>query len=107
QSLAQLLKRPEITIEHLVPILRDLMPEFFTDPSANMPGAATDNEPFANDQRPLLACPELAEGTNDAFAEERRPKADDVLPSAIRNELKSVETEIKYEGYLLQQQRGI
>jgi tRNA uridine 5-carboxymethylaminomethyl modification enzyme len=107
QSLAQLLKRPEITIEHLVPILRDLMPEFFTDPSANMPGAATDNEPFGNDQRPLLACPELAEGTNDAFAEERRPKADDVLPSAIRNELKSVETEIKYEGYLLQQQRGI
>jgi tRNA uridine 5-carboxymethylaminomethyl modification enzyme len=29
------------------------------------------------------------------------------LPSAIRNELKSVETEIKYEGYLLQQQRAI
>ena len=28
------------------------------------------------------------------------------LPS-IRNELKSVETEIKYEGYLLQQQRAI
>jgi len=30
-----------------------------------------------------------------------------VLPSALRNELKSVETEIKYEGYLLQQQRAI
>jgi tRNA uridine 5-carboxymethylaminomethyl modification enzyme len=29
------------------------------------------------------------------------------LPSALRNELKSVETEIKYEGYLLQQQRAI
>ena len=29
------------------------------------------------------------------------------LPSSIRNELKSVETEIKYEGYLLQQQRAI
>ncbi len=29
------------------------------------------------------------------------------LPAEIRNELKSVETEIKYEGYLLQQQRAI
>ena len=30
-----------------------------------------------------------------------------VLSSEVRNELKSVETEIKYEGYLLQQQRAI
>ncbi len=29
------------------------------------------------------------------------------LPSEIRNELKSVETEIKYAGYLNQQQRAI
>ncbi len=29
------------------------------------------------------------------------------LSSATRNELKSVETEIKYAGYLLQQQRAI
>jgi tRNA uridine 5-carboxymethylaminomethyl modification enzyme len=73
QALAQLLKRPEVTIEHLVPILRNLEPKFFTDA-------------IVNDQRPT---------TNDA------------LPSAIRNELKSVETEIKYEGYLQQQQRAI
>jgi tRNA uridine 5-carboxymethylaminomethyl modification enzyme len=73
QALAQLLKRAEITIEHLVPILRNLEPNFFTDA-------------IVNDQRPT---------TNDA------------LPSAIRNELKSVETEIKYEGYLQQQHRAI
>ncbi len=73
QALAQLLKRPEVIIEHLVPILRNLEPKFFTDA-------------IVNDQRPT---------TNDA------------LPSAIRNELKSVETEIKYEGYLQQQQRAI
>jgi tRNA uridine 5-carboxymethylaminomethyl modification enzyme len=82
QPLGQFLKRPEITIERLVPILRELAPEFFLDFGAN-------------GQRPFLACPERSEGTNDA------------LPSAIRNELKSVETEIKYEGYLLQQQRAI
>jgi len=29
------------------------------------------------------------------------------LSSEVRNELKSVETEIKYEGYLLQQQRAM
>src|SRR5438477_122564 len=73
QPIAQLLKRPEVTIEHLVPILRELMPEFF----------------------------------NDVHAEDRRPTTDGVLTSAVRNELKSVETEIKYEGYLLQQQRAI
>ena len=73
QSLAQLLKRPEVTIEDLVPILRDLSPELFESFSAN----------------------------------HQRPKPSDALPSALRNELKSVETEIKYEGYLLQQQRAI
>jgi tRNA uridine 5-carboxymethylaminomethyl modification enzyme len=29
------------------------------------------------------------------------------ISSEVRNELKSVETEIKYEGYLLQQQRAM
>jgi tRNA uridine 5-carboxymethylaminomethyl modification enzyme len=74
QPLAQLLKRPEITIERLVPVLRDFAPEFFL-------------EPIANDERPT--------------------RNDDSLPSSVRNELKSVETEIKYEGYLQQQQRAI
>jgi tRNA uridine 5-carboxymethylaminomethyl modification enzyme len=69
QPLAQLLKRPEITIERLVSILRDLQPSFF-----------------------------IREDLCESVA---------ALPSSIRNELKSVETEIKYEGYLLQQQRAI
>jgi len=70
QPLAQLLKRPEITIESLVPLLRELAPAFFAD----------GERPTANG----------------------RP-----LPSSVRNELKSVETEIKYEGYLQQQERAI
>jgi len=69
QPLAQLLKRPEITVEFLAPILRDLQPTFF-----------------------------IREDLCESVA---------ALPSSIRNELKSVETEIKYEGYLLQQQRAI
>jgi tRNA uridine 5-carboxymethylaminomethyl modification enzyme len=73
QSLAQLLKRPEITIERLLPVLRDLAPEFFES-----------EETHANPHESVAS-----------------------LSSSARNELKSVETEIKYEGYLLQQQRAI
>jgi tRNA uridine 5-carboxymethylaminomethyl modification enzyme len=73
QSLAQLLKRPEISIEHLTEILRDALPAFFERQDSSVPSAS------------------------------RVPS----LPSEIRNELKSVETEIKYAGYLNQQQRAI
>ena len=73
QSLAQLLKRPEITIEQFVPILRELTPEFFPDE-------------------------EIRENPRQSVAK---------VSSQVRNELKSVETEIKYEGYLLQQQRAM
>ncbi len=73
QSLAQLLKRPEITIERLLPVLRELAPEFF------------DREDIRSNPRESAAA----------------------LSSSLRNELKSVETEIKYAGYLLQQERAI
>jgi tRNA uridine 5-carboxymethylaminomethyl modification enzyme len=73
QPLAQLLKRPEITIERLVPILRELTPEFF------------EREEIRVNPRESVAA----------------------LSSEMRNDLKSVETEIKYAGYLLQQQKAI
>jgi tRNA uridine 5-carboxymethylaminomethyl modification enzyme len=73
QTLAQLLKRPEITIERLVPILRNLDPKFFD-----------------RDEIRANPCESVAG-----------------ISSQVRNELKSVETEIKYEGYLLQQQRAM
>ncbi len=72
QTCAQLLKRPEITIEQVVPILRSIAPNFFKNDSSVPP-------------------------VPSVFR----------LSSGIRNELKSVETEIKYEGYLLQQQRAM
>jgi tRNA uridine 5-carboxymethylaminomethyl modification enzyme len=74
QTLAQLLKRPEVTIKQLIPMLRDLVPEFFS---------------------------------RDKICEDEHESAGQVLSSEVRNELKSVETEIKYEGYLQQQQRAI
>jgi tRNA uridine 5-carboxymethylaminomethyl modification enzyme len=77
QTCAQLLKRPEIKIEQLAPILSELRPEFF--------------------ERKICKNPRES-GANISSTD---------LSSEVRNELKSVETEIKYEGYLLQQQRAI
>jgi tRNA uridine 5-carboxymethylaminomethyl modification enzyme len=80
QTCAQLLKRPEVTIEQLVPLLKEVSPEFFArNNSASSAPALSD-----------------AEGSSAVF-----------ISSEVRNELKSVETEIKYEGYLLQQQRAM
>jgi tRNA uridine 5-carboxymethylaminomethyl modification enzyme len=70
QPLAQLLKRPEIAIEQLVPVLRELTSSFFERRDSSVSSAV-------------------------------------FISSEIRNELKSIETEIKYEGYLQQQQRAI
>jgi tRNA uridine 5-carboxymethylaminomethyl modification enzyme len=68
---AQVLKRPEVTIEDLVPLLQDRLPAF-----------------FASDVSASSACSA-------------------VISSTLLNELKSVETEIKYAGYLQQQERAI
>jgi len=73
QTLAQLLKRPEVSIEKLVPVLQTLDPDFFRRN-------------------------EIRENPCESVAK---------VSSEVRNELKSVETEIKYEGYLLQQQRAM
>jgi tRNA uridine 5-carboxymethylaminomethyl modification enzyme len=69
QTFAQLLKRPEITIEQLAPVLKQVTPGFF---ERDGPVASADS-----------------------------------ISSEVRNELKSVETGIKYEGYLLQQERAM
>ena len=69
QALSQVLRRPEINIEALAPIIHHLAPSFFQRENCS----------------------------EDAVK----------LSSAVRNELKAVETEIKYEGYLKQQERAI
>jgi len=71
QSLAQLLRRPEISIELLLPCLGE--------------GS-------------FLARDEMERNPRESKAS---------ISSAVRNELKSVETEIKYAGYLQQQQKAI
>ncbi len=83
-TLAQLLKRPEIQIEHLAPVLAKLIPAFFEQ---------VDSGQWIVDRK--------REDAN-TLSTIHYP-----LSTAARNELKSVETEIKYAGYLDQQTKSI
>lgn len=86
---AQLLKRPEVTIE---PILRALANEMAGEPL--LTGFATGNA-----------------GPSDAIAASTSSHADGVddgiARAMIRNEARAVETEIKFAGYLDQQKKSI
>jgi tRNA uridine 5-carboxymethylaminomethyl modification enzyme len=75
QTYAQLLKRPEITIESLLPVLR---------------------EEFAR-----------AEEATTLFAPLLQANQTKLISAQVRNELKAIETEIKYAGYLDQQRKSI
>ncbi len=114
QPLAQLLKRPEVTIERLVPVLRDLAPDFFGVSGSEAPYPGGPGSAFRSEENQEIAPRETVSmggqypvGQIAVANDQRRTTNDDVLPSCLRNELKSVETEIKYEGYLQQQQRAI
>jgi tRNA uridine 5-carboxymethylaminomethyl modification enzyme len=82
QSYAQMLKRPEVTVEGLWPVVRPLMEgveelrEWVTTPRS------TTMRPSPNMGHPGLG-----------------------LAAWVRNEMKTVETEIKYAGYLDQQKK--
>jgi tRNA uridine 5-carboxymethylaminomethyl modification enzyme len=117
-TLAHLLKRPEIQIEHLAPLLARLMPGFFASEevsSFEFRGSRKNDvilsEPVGRVEGPLFS----AETSSFAPPETRDSKLETGLPSTIhhplstsvRNELKSVETEIKYAGYLDQQTKSI
>jgi tRNA uridine 5-carboxymethylaminomethyl modification enzyme len=115
-TLAQLLKRPEVRIEALAPLLARLMPDFFRR------GGETEVSSFefqvsrnSSAVVPQSLRPEDSSNssngadTAEVVLETRnsRLETDFRLPAEIRNELKSVETEIKYSGYLDQQSKAI
>ena len=166
-TLAQMLKRPEIQIEQMAPVLRVLMTAFFareqvgsdqwlvasykpcTDvtlsreseasavegplfPGSTVGGNGGPSTSFGrpaqrNDLTPLRMTPgkrsqsilkgsglhsSLAAGGSrlsaSSLATDHQPLTTDFrLPAEIRNELKSIETEIKYSGYLDQQTKAI
>jgi tRNA uridine 5-carboxymethylaminomethyl modification enzyme len=140
-TFAQLLKRPEVVIEDFVPVLREMMPEFFerqiSKPqraqrgteeitaketsashlqSGRAPSLRSGIKPEAYDfsAEAHLRVSDLAASDAElpsvlpAFAASQKNELpQNGLNASIRNELRSVETEVKFAGYLLQQQRAM
>jgi tRNA uridine 5-carboxymethylaminomethyl modification enzyme len=109
-TLAQLLKRPEILIEDLAEIVRERYPEYFAQ-IAETQGLKPDEE--AGAQPPGSPAHASGDGVEvpsavvkDSGTRAGAPALHD-LSSAARNEMKTVETEIKYSGYLDQQRKSI
>jgi tRNA uridine 5-carboxymethylaminomethyl modification enzyme len=75
QTFAQFLKRPEVSVEEIAPILRERLANADTGMGE------------------WVAAMDSAAGSR--------------LPAWVRNEMKTVETEIKYAGYLDQQRRSM
>ena len=144
KTYAELLRRPEVTIEDLVPLLEHEQPEFFRRDTIHgvsdvaQPFVAQAFQPVQRDTSASVgagvparsARAQLAEAYDfspaahlkatesaateaeldavlPAFRFEAKAASESTPSAALRNELKSVETEIKYSGYLEQQQRSI
>jgi tRNA uridine 5-carboxymethylaminomethyl modification enzyme len=97
QTYAQMLKRPEITVESLWPVL-----------AASMEGVPELSEWIGNP--PMTIPPQRAKTAH--WEPRMKPSwmghPDSAhLPAWVRNEMKTVETEIKYAGYLQQQRKSM
>ena len=82
QTIAQFLKRPEVSIEALISSLREAI--------AQQPAL----DPWSQALQPISS-------------DERKAENGTKCPAWVRNEMKTVETELKYSGYLDQQRRSI
>jgi tRNA uridine 5-carboxymethylaminomethyl modification enzyme len=102
-TFAQLLKRPGVQIEDFTPVLHELLPGFFDHRELRAHSVADDSEYLAT-RKPLLPAFRIS-----CSSPSSAPSASSVvhLSASVRNELKSVETEIKYAGYLSQQTKAI
>ena len=90
-TLAQLLKRPEIVIEDLAGVVAEVYTEYFVEIALL---TETEN-------------PSRRHGDTEENRSENGPDSRPKLSTAARNEMKTVETEIKYAGYLDQQRKSI
>jgi tRNA uridine 5-carboxymethylaminomethyl modification enzyme len=99
QTFAQLLKRPEVSVEELAPMLRERLvgEDVLVEWVAAMDHVSQDLK-------------EDGRASHDAHVPEAghgAPGSGARLPAWVRNEMKTVETEIKYSGYLDQQRRSM
>jgi tRNA uridine 5-carboxymethylaminomethyl modification enzyme len=106
--LAQLLRRPEIVIEDFAAVVREKYVEFFAE-IENPPRRHGDTEDTQAGAGPVHGSSHQylhVTGHADHSVEEVGISPGK-LSAAARNEMKTVETEIKYAGYLDQQRKSI
>src|SRR6267154_1040542 len=97
QTFAQFLKRPEVSVEEIAPMLRE-----------RLASAGTGLGQWVAAMDGISDSTESGRAAHDAHISESRygaPGSVARLPAWVRNEMKAVETEIKYSGYLDQQRR--
>jgi tRNA uridine 5-carboxymethylaminomethyl modification enzyme len=111
-TLAQLLKRPEIVIEDLAAVAAENYPEYFAEIAwlsgeAELQGLKPTSSEASTAR--LKSGPDTNLGMNRSGerGSSTAAVALPMLPVATRNEMKTVETEIKYAGYLDQQRKSI
>src|SRR6185312_7509728 len=113
------------SIRHAAFSIQTVAADDSEEPSSHESATASGPRPTSNDfasalgqplaqmlKRPEIRIEYLAESLRQVAPEffvrqDSASQAPTSLPSEVRNELKSVETEIKYEGYLQQQNRAI
>jgi tRNA uridine 5-carboxymethylaminomethyl modification enzyme len=98
QTYAQLLKRPEVTIETLFPVVRAEL----IAPESNLFAVWTQHDVILSEARSAQSKDPHEQRSCEALRQQGP-----ALSAHVRNELKSVETEIKYSGYLDQQKKAI
>jgi tRNA uridine 5-carboxymethylaminomethyl modification enzyme len=114
QTWAQLLKRPEVTIEALLNALHDdlardpLLREFVAPASRPAVPAASSPPESASSSMPCHpGRPKGVEGSAAALPIGSADASVSIARATLRNEARAVETEIKFAGYLEQQKKSI
>ncbi len=112
-TLAQLLKRPEVVIEDMAAVVADSYPEYFAEIDDTTDTLSFRTPQLRGEESAFLETFVTADGKQIPplrQAQDRNdkvPKSHSTLSAAARNEMKTVETEIKYAGYLDQQRKSI
>jgi len=116
QTFAQLLKRPEVSVEVLAPVLRERLADEggLAEWVAAMDHVSPHGSPDLKENGRAshdAHVPEAGHGAPELFSESGlgtlAPGSVARVPAWVRNEMKTVETEIKYSGYLDQQRRSM
>ena len=105
KPLAEVLRRPELTIEDLAPILHHHLQTAGPEATPWLEAVGADGLARGESELSFFGC--HSEQSEEPASLPMQLSSPSSLPSKLRIEWKTVETEIKYAGYLEQQRRSI